>query len=157
MTRLQVFSTGVSLELAVRVRRGTLPMRDLHEALWSRGGRESPALLIGVELPDGRRANNLGRMAPADELVFTQGGGSGNELSVDQGWWLSPLPPEGPLRFVVSCAALGIEETSTVLDGAAIQQAAADVVTLWPWSPPEPDSGPPPPDIPENSWFAGSP
>ena len=86
------------------------------------------------------------------------GGGSGGEASVEQSWWLNPLPPEGPLRIVVRCPELGIDERSIVLDGAAIQAAARAVVVLWPWAPP-PESGPfeppAPPDVPGDSWFAG--
>ena len=76
---------------------------------------------------------------------------------MEQGWWLSPLPPEGPLRVVVRCAELGIPETSAELDGTAIRRAAAGVVVLWPWErPPEPgaDEPLPPPDLPPDSWFA---
>ena len=76
---------------------------------------------------------------------------------MDQSWRLSPLPPEGPLRVVCSCAALGIEETTVELDATAMQRAAERVITLWPWAPP--DFGeqlpPPPPDLPSDSWFAG--
>ncbi len=88
-------------------------------------------------------------------LLHSRGGGGG-ETSIDQKWWLSPLPPEGPLRVVVRCPELGIGETSVELDGTAIRRAAEQVVELWPWSrqelaPPEP---PPPPDLPDDSWFA---
>ena len=60
--------------------------------------------------------------------------------------------------MVVRCAALGIEETATVLNGTAIRRAAEDVVVLWPWTPPDPGppESPPPPDLPPDSWFAGS-
>ena len=55
---------------------------------------------------------------------------------------------------MLSCAALGIDETSTVVDGALIRRAAADVVTLWPWRRPDRDRPPPSaPDLPAGSWF----
>jgi hypothetical protein len=100
--------------------------------------------------------DNIGRRW-SGESVFTQGSGSGNELSVDQEWWLSPLPPDGPIAVVVRCARLGLEETRTEFDGSLIRRAAADVVELWPWTPPEPVRAepPPPPDVPAGSWFAG--
>jgi hypothetical protein len=61
----------------------------------------------------------------------------------------------GAGRRAGRCAALGIAETSTVVDGTVIRPAAADVVTLWPWSPPDHDRPPPPvPDLPPGSWFS---
>ncbi|MGY1815533.1 hypothetical protein [Blastococcus sp. SYSU D00820] len=154
LTALRVHTTGVSMEFAVRVRPGALPEQELHRLLWQHGPGV-PAFLLGVELADGTRVDNA-RQAAAD-VVFTQGSGSGGEFSLDQTWWLSPLPPAGPLRFVVRCPALGIDETVAELDGTAIARAVEDVVVLWPWSPPRrPDAGPPPPpDLPGDSWFAG--
>ncbi len=59
------------------------------------------------------------------------------------------------MTVVVRCPELGTEETSTVLDAAAVRAAAADVVELWPWTPPsDPAAEPPPPDLPPGSWFA---
>ena len=155
LTRIAVFSTGVLIDLVVRVRPGALPMADLHEMVWRSGGG-APRMLIGAELADGTRVDNDRRQGPMEDVVFSSQGGSGNEHSVDQGWWLAPLPPAGPVRFVVRCPALGIEETVTELDGAAIRRAAEEVVELWPWTPPEPareESGRHP-DVPPDSWFA---
>ena len=163
LQRLSVYTTGVSFELVVRVRPDTAGAwgRDLNELFWGHGPGGVPGrFLLGVEFADGRRASSLsGRHGPGagEEIVFTQGGGSGGMASVEQSWWLHPLPPAGPLRFVLRCPELRIDERSVVLDGAAIQSAARDVVVLWPWSPP-PGSGPPappePPALPDDSWFA---
>jgi hypothetical protein len=156
---MQVYSTGVSFDLAVLVR--TWPDDDrggLSELVFEHGRRGSQ-LLVGVELADGRRASNVGgrHVRPdGDGIAFHQAGGGGGQLSVDQSWWLSPVPPDGPVRFVCSCAPLGIEETTVDLDGTEMQRAAARVITLWPWE--RPDTGerppPPPPDLPSGSWFA---
>ena len=156
---LQVYTTGVAFTLVVRVRPSSqqLAGRSLNDLVWERGPG-SGRLMMGLELSDGRRVSTLRMPGAPDDIVFTNGGGSGGEASVEQSWWLNPLPPEGPLRFVVRCAELGIEEASVVLDGTAIRRAADDVVTLWPWAPPpehrhaEP---PRPPDVPADSWFAG--
>ena len=155
---LQVYTTGVSFTLAIRVRPTSQQPtgRSLNELLWERGpgpGR----LMLGLELPDGRRVSTVRPPEGSDDVVFTSGGGGGGDTSVEQSWWLNPLPPDGPLRFVVRCAELGIEEADAVLDGGAIRRAAADVVTLWPWAPPvhgRPEP-PGPPDVPPGSWFAG--
>lgn len=156
---LQVYTTGVSFTLVVRLRPSSpqLTGRSLTELVWERGPGAG-GLLMGLELSDGRRVSTLRLPGTPDDVVFASGGGSGGEASVEQSWWLSPLPPEGPLRFVLRCAELGLEETSVVLDGTAIRRAAEDVVTLWPWAPPpEHRHAEPPrqPDLPADSWFAG--
>lgn len=153
---LRVFTTGVSFELAVRLRPSARSRfgSSLDELIWRRGRRGS-RFLLGVELADGRRIGGaLG--GDGGNVVFHERGGSGGEASVEQSWWLSPLPAEGPLRFVVRCPELGIAEASAVLDGSAVRRAADDVVTLWPWEPPpEHRAEPPaPPDLPADSWFA---
>ena len=153
---LQVSSTGVAFELNVRVRpsaRAGLGHR-LQELVWDRG-RGGAAFLFGVELADGRRGSSVpGRSS--EGVVFSSRGGSGGDSSIRQRWWLSPLPPDGPLTVVVRCPELGLAETAVELDGTALRRAAEQVVELWPWSrqdltPPEP---PPPPDLPDDSWFA---
>ena len=158
LTGLQVYTTGVSFTLVVRVRPSSQQLvgRSLSELVWEHGPG-SGRLMMGLELSDGRRVSTLRLSGSADDVVFTNGGGSGGEASVEQSWWLSPLPPEGPLRFVVRCAELGVEESSVVLDATAIRRAAEDVVTLWPWAPPPEHRHaalPRPPDVPSDSWFA---
>jgi hypothetical protein len=163
LTGVQVFSTGIGFTLTVRCRPEALPDGEdgLHDLLWRGHRGRDTALMVGVELADGRRASNLPGRDPfasggPEDLVFTQGSGSGDQLSVEQEWWLSPLPPAGPLRVVVRCDLLGLPETATELDGAAIRAAAEGVVVLWPWVPPsalEPPE-PPAPDVPADSWFA---
>jgi hypothetical protein len=156
---LQVYTTGVSFTLVIRVRPSS-PLstaRSLNELVWAHGPGPS-RFLLGIELSDGRRRTS-GMPMPEEggDLVFHSGSGSGGEASVEQSWWLSPLPPDGPLRFVVRCPELGIEETVTELDGSALRRAADSVVTLWPWEPPPEHRQvePPPPDVPPGSWFAG--
>jgi hypothetical protein len=159
---VRAYTTGVAFDLAVRVRAWPDSTRHGLSELVFDHDRTGGRLLLGVELSDGSRASNLEFRGPQPDstgIVFQPSGGSGGHLSVDQSWWLSPLPPEGPLRFVVSCAGLGIEETTTELDGTALHRAADRVVTLWPWT--SPDLGErlqaPPEDLPDDSWFAGRP
>ncbi len=152
---LQVHTTGVAFELTVRMRPSARQRfsRSLDELVW-RHGPDGSRFLLGVEFADGRRASSLLGVDGGD-VVFHPGGGSGGSATVEQSWWLSPLPPEGPLRVVVRCAELGIPEASVVLDGTAIRRAADDVMTLWPWEPaPIRHEPPPPPDLPGDSWFA---
>lgn len=151
---LQVHSTGVAMTLAVRVRERPASRAGLSELVF---GPERGGLLVGIGLADGRRVASGGVPRNDPDLVWQPGGGSGGDRAADQEWWLSPLPPDGPLTMVVRCDELGIEETATELDGTAIRAAAADVVELWPWTPPAPwDPEPPPPDLPPGSWFSGT-
>ena len=155
---LQVYTTGVAFTLIVRVRPSSelLAGGSVNDLVWEHGPRAG-RFMMGLELSDGRRVSNLRMPAGPTDVVFTAGGGSGGEASIEQSWWLHPLPPEGTLRFVVRCAELGIGEADAVLDGTAIRRAAADVVTLWPWTtPPEHrHTEPAPPEVPPDSWFAG--
>ena len=157
---LQVYSTGLSFDLTVRVRpagAGRLPVR---EAMWGHRHPFAPepgGFLLGVELADGRRVSSMEGRDPGAEIVFAERQSSWSDTGGEQSWWLNPLPPEGPLRFVVRCAEMGIAETAVELDGSAARAAASGVVTLWPWEPPSfdvPPDPPPPPDLPSDSWFA---
>jgi hypothetical protein len=152
----QVYSTGVSLGLAVHCRPAVLAgRRHLPELVFAHG--DAPSLLLGLELADGRRISNLDQfrgIPAAGELFFHPAGGGGGRLSVEQSWWLSPVPPAGPLQVVVRCEPLGIQETRTVLDAGPLAAAGAGVVELWPWEPPpemRPREDRP---IPPGSWFA---
>lgn len=158
LTGLQVYRTGVSFTLVARSRSED---RDLNTVFWDRGpGDVHGRLLFGVEFADGRRTHAGGPPRPGgqpDDLVLTQGSGSGGDRSIDQTWWLHPLPPAGPLTFVVRCPDLGIPETQVQVDATPFDAAAADVVELWPWTPPPQYSDEPPPeiDLPADSWFRG--
>ena len=153
---LHVYSTGLAFTLVVRSRPSSVEVdRRLQELFWDHSPLRGGLFLFGVEFADGRRATN--QRTSSEGVVFHPGGGSGGLSSIDQSWWLSPLPPEGPVRVVVRCDPLGIPETVTEFDGSAVRAAAADVVTLWPWEPPRDSDGPPPPppaDVPPDSWFA---
>jgi hypothetical protein len=153
---LQAYTTGVAFQLAARARGPEDPSADdgLGRLFWDhRGG--GPRFLFGVQFADGRRASNA--LGSGGDLVFHPGGGSGGSVSVDQDWWLSPLPPGGPLLLVVRCPELGLEETVTELDGTEIRRAGEAATVLWPWEPPleQPSEPAPPPDLPVGSWFAG--
>jgi hypothetical protein len=161
---LRVHTTGLAFDLAARVRPEAAGRVQLDDVLWGHRPGAGQTFLFGVEFADGRRASTavpgggvpVPGLASGGDVVFSQGGGSGGPTSVDQSWWLAPLPPEGPLRFVVRCEALGIAETSVELDGAVIRRAADRVTELWPWAPTPEEEPPvqPLPDLPPDSWFA---
>src|SRR5262249_53480655 len=150
VTQMEAFSTGFQFTLAVRLRRarpelvgGNLFMLISSHA---RPGVEVPLdqrLLLGVEYADGRRASTLRDMrmrGPAatagdEQLVLVQHGGGGGDRTVDSNYWVSPLPPDGPVTFVLAWAAFGMPESRTVLDGATIRSAAEGSLLLWPPQP----------------------
>jgi hypothetical protein len=172
ITQVAAFSMGFRFTLAVRLRR---PRAELaHGGLFMlvgshvRPGMQIPAedrLLLGIEYGDGRRASNLRdmrMMGPATEddgtrLVFVQQGGSSDESSVDQSYWVAPLPPEGPVTLVMAWPGFGMPESRTVLDGNAIRAAAARSTVLWPPQPAIEHQQPLPPPRPSSGWFAEPP
>ncbi len=159
LTRVQVYTSGVSFELVVRVRPSVVESlgRSLNELFWQHGPGSGQRFLLGIEFSDGRRAATLAGVARDDEIVFHSGGGGGGDTAIDQSWWLNPVPPDGPVRLIARCPDLGIAETAVELDGTALRRTMDDVVTLWPWEPPrerQRDQPMPPPDLPADSWFA---
>ena len=107
---------------------------------WRRGSRApDEGLRLGVGYADGRRAAApSGHPRPGDDrgrLVVRQNGGGGSGRSWDGNLWVHPLPPEGPVTFVVSWLEQGVAETGVELDGAAIREAARRAVILWPDDP----------------------
>ncbi|HEX5995850.1 MAG TPA: hypothetical protein VFY84_11970 [Jiangellales bacterium] len=171
ITQLEAYSTGFRFTLNVRLRqaRPEIVGGRLFMLISPRPhpGIEIPLeerLLLGLEYPDGHRASTLQDMrvglglgAGGQQLVLFQQGGNGDELSVDQTYWVSPLPPEGPVTFVLAWPAFGMPESRTVVDGAAIRAAADRSQLLWPAQPaaepPEPRS----PPRPSSGWFAEPP
>ena len=161
---MHAYSTGVSFRLAVRLRRHR---RDLGHRLFdmvSGHGPDTPVedrLLLGVEYADGRSADTVrsdwfgAQDVTEDQLVLSPGGGGGGGLSYDQRYWLSPLPPPGPVAFVCAWPALDLPESTAECDGQLLIDAAARAHVLWPPAQHqfEPEPPPEPPDLPAG-WFS---
>jgi hypothetical protein len=172
LTNVEAFSTGFRFTLAVRVRqpRPQFARGGLHMLISSHvhPGIDVPLedrLLLGIEYPDGRRASTLtdmrvhgpGAMTDREQLALVQQGGGGGEHSVDQSYWVAPLPPEGLVTVVLAWPGFGIQESRTTLDGAAIRAAASHSQRLWPPQPATEPPEPPPPPRPSSGWFAEPP
>ncbi len=121
----------------------------------------SHGLLLGVEYSDGRRATTAGRTwldavdrDDDDGPALTMGGGGSSDRRAEAEFFLSPVPPPGPLTFVVLWPAAGLPETTVATTADPLAAAVAGVVELWPWQPVD-RSCPPPPDLPASGWFAG--
>jgi hypothetical protein len=96
-----------------------------------------------VQFADGQKATSLERrwdyfdpqdaaQAPPPGPVLVPQGGAGGERVRSQSYWVWPLPPDGPLAFVVEWPALGVPLTQARVDAALIRQAAAQDEGLWP-------------------------
>jgi hypothetical protein len=104
------------------------------------GQQDQDHLRLGILYTDGRRAATTGRSWPADDagdeqLILIPDGSSGNDHHWDGDFWVHPLPPDGPVTFVVSWPRYDVAETRVEFDGAAIREAAGRAVSLWPEEP----------------------
>jgi hypothetical protein len=108
-------------------------------------GRELPPALLrfGVQFSDGRKATTVGDMFPWDYgldedrgeeppgPVLMQGGGGGGNGEWESGFWLWPMPPPGPVAFVVEWPAQQVELARQEVDAALFLDAAAKSEVLW--------------------------
>lgn len=146
-----VYSDGVEFRLEGRLRRQGIPPRDWSELCAEfvghgpLGTAPQPAgrLRFGLVLGDGEKVLSEGfpffRSAdPSAErgvhtLVRNSNGASGGGqtyVSSDR-LWLHPLPPDGPIEFVLQWPALGVDERRVVLDGSAMRSSASRVQRFW--------------------------
>lgn len=146
-----VYSDGVEFRLEGRLRRNEIPAQEWNELVTdfvghgSMGAPTNPAgrLRFGLVLGDGEKVLAEGfpffggddpASAPEGHTLTRNnsgaGGGSHGYSSSDR-LWLYPLPPEGPIEFVLQWPALGVEERRVVLDGSAMRALAARVERFW--------------------------
>jgi len=152
LTNAWVYPTGATLGLTVRARTVT----DALERMTMRGGpfhswahragsndaNEIPpeVLRFGVQFSDGRKATTVGHdpwngdVPPAAPVMFPAGG-SGGDRVWDMSYWLWPLPPTGPLAFVVEWPGAGVALTRTEIEASQIIEAASRAEELWPAQP----------------------
>jgi hypothetical protein len=102
-------------------------------------GKLPPRFLrFGLEFSDGRKVTNLPRTRPepfADPGVgpiLWGRDGSGSNSAWRQSYWVWPLPPPGPLKFVCAWPAFGIPESTASVDGAVVIDAATRATVVWP-------------------------
>jgi hypothetical protein len=101
-----------------------------------RGVTPDDGLRLGVQYADGRKATTLnhsiGDEGEATGPVLIQRGGGGGAKSWDFGFWVWPLPPEGPFAFVCQWPAEHVDLTTVEIDAVPIREAATRAETLWP-------------------------
>ena len=168
LTSALAYSTGTEFALSIRVRRRARRRSvPLHQLITGFGPDEidaNRAFLLGVQHADGRRTMTSGRHGaptPANEdgeqaLSLALGSSNGSDNTYDLRFWLSPLPPPGPVTMVCRWPEFDIDETKVTLDGTAIAAAGSAAVELWP--PESPEAQVPAPMttlLPDSGWFAG--
>jgi hypothetical protein len=92
---------------------------------------------FGLQFSDGARVTTLSWEPPPPNLtpegpVMWPASGRGGGRCWDQGYWVWPLPPDGPLAFVCEWPAYGVALSKIEIDGGQILEAAARAEILWP-------------------------
>jgi hypothetical protein len=90
-------------------------------------------LRFGIEFADGRRGTTIrGRSRTAKSGVsLSLRGGSGDGSSWSQRFWVHPLPPPGPLKFVAEWPAADVPLTTIESDASPIVEAAGRSERYW--------------------------
>jgi hypothetical protein len=92
---------------------------------------------LGVQFSTGEKAANTERRPTREGSSDRTGpimkvrGGGGGLLVREWRYWVSPLPPPGPLAFVCEWPAFGIAELRTEIDAQPILDAASQSIVLW--------------------------
>jgi hypothetical protein len=123
---LAIAGTGL-LDAVLRVARRRHPLDRYFQ-----GGDPDECLRIGLQFSDGTRTTSLDHLLPREQrerapapLRQTWGGGQ------RQRWWVHPLPPPGPILFVLEWPAAARERVTAQLDGDAIREAASRSIRFW--------------------------
>jgi hypothetical protein len=133
----EAFPTGVQFAAVLRwrPRPGSLdPRTRRHPMIGFGSDGEGPRL--GIGFANGRKAS-FGRhlfqfpdAEPERPVLMPRGGGGGGD-EWRMGLWLWPLPPAGPLTFVVDWSEMGVAETSVTADAGDLVAAATKAEQLW--------------------------
>jgi hypothetical protein len=87
---------------------------------------------LGVQFSTGEKAANLERGSDTAGPIMKVMGGGGGLLFRQWRYWISPLPPSGPLTFACEWPALGVAESRAEIDAQPILDAASQSIVLWP-------------------------
>jgi hypothetical protein len=96
-----------------------------------------PQLLrVGVQFADGRIATSIGGHdrpvgGPIMDALRGGGHGGGGESRFHQGYWISPLPPPGPVAVVCEWPILGIPVVRQEIDARLIRDAAGKARAMF--------------------------
>jgi len=162
LTELRAYSTGFSFGLCSVLR---VAVSGLSHSPWGPPGplpddEDVPddVLRVGVGFADGASVTNLDRRFGGYDLdneprrpflMYGSAGSSGRRYTADH--WVWPLPPPGPMTFVVEWPAFGIAESRVEVDAGLVLGAAARCLDLWPGEPSMVDDWSPVASISESS------
>jgi hypothetical protein len=99
--------------------------------------RESATRIV-VGFADGTVADSvMMRVPPGEPVVRFAGGDSGigsylSVLRAESRWWVSPLPPPGPVEFRIFLHGAAEPDGIASMDAGVILEAAARSQVLWP-------------------------
>jgi hypothetical protein len=140
------YPTGITIHFGVRRR-----VASYNPSLnaWMGGHEIAPpdGLRFGLQFSDGTKVTTLDPhptvdgndpTALPDRPILMHNGGGGGGLSFDHECWVWPLPPPGPVEFVVEWLAEGIPLTRKEIDAGQVLEAADRAEVLWDL--PEPSS-----------------
>lgn len=92
---------------------------------------------LGIQFSTGEKAANTelraareGKSGMRGPIMRVRAGGGGL-VSREWRYWVSPLPPPGPLAFVIEWPYFGISESRTETDAQPILDAASKSIVLW--------------------------
>lgn len=143
LSSARVYSNGVEFVIDRRLRRYGISNREWQQMQWQIHGhagiRDPDRLRYGLVLGDGQQLildQPSGMFVERPEkhsLALSGGNGGGSEdfYRFDDGMWLWPLPPEGPLEVVAQWPAFGVPESHVVLDSAPLLELASQARTVW--------------------------
>lgn len=130
LSRFAVYPTGVKFEVILRWDPEHL---DIHTKPGERPrilveGNDPASPRLGIGFADGRKAV----LGPAPiswreghrPVLHPSGGGRGGVGTQTGGLWLWPLPPDGPLTFVLSWDVLDLDERIVTVDATELVDAS---------------------------------
>ena len=144
-----VHRDGIAFRIERRLRRKSMPFREWTDLCatfmehWPAGAEETAGRLrYGLVLGDGERVLEdsafVGGLVPGSDPsrhTLTRngrgGGGGSSTYSAEEGLWLWPGPPPGPIELVLQWPALGIDERRTCLDGDRIRRLMPRARPIW--------------------------
>jgi hypothetical protein len=147
LTHAMSFTTGFTLSFLAQARDlEQRAARTLFHEQHSFGTSEEDLpdglLRLGVELPGGAKASNIGgrnrfgKEDPEGPVFIHRGGGGGhgggNRVTMNHDYWVWPLPEPGTVRVSCEWPLAGISLSTAEIDGAVLVDVASRVRPLWP-------------------------